>query len=415
MRSTTVVALGDERGDDQPRRRAQVGRHHGRARELVDALHDRDAAVDVDLRAQAQQLVDVHEAVLEDRLGDRRRAVGDAVERHQLRLHVGRERRVLAGANADRARPRVGADAQPAVAGLDRRAGLAQLVDHRLEVLAARVAQHDVAAGRRDRAQERAGLDPVGDDAVRDAVQPLDALDADPARAVALDARAHRDQHLGEVVDLGLLRRVLEDRLALGERRRHQQVLGAGDGDHVGRDARALQAPGAGDDVAVLDDDLGAHRLQPLDVLVDRPRADRAAAGQRDARLAEAREQRAEDEDRRAHRLDELVRRLVRGHAVGAQRQRRGRRARPSRGRRRASSAGAPSSSRRAGSARSAAATRSAVSSAAHISGSAAFLAPEMTISPASRRPPRMRSWSMGVAARAPLRPGVGCWRTRRG
>jgi hypothetical protein len=34
-------------------------------------------------------------------------------------------------------------------------------------------------------------------------------------------------------------------------------------------------------DVALLDVDLGAHRLQALDVLVDRPRADGAAAGQR--------------------------------------------------------------------------------------------------------------------------------------
>ena len=39
----------------------------------VDALHHRGVAVDLDLRAQAHQLVDVHEAVLEDRLGDRAR------------------------------------------------------------------------------------------------------------------------------------------------------------------------------------------------------------------------------------------------------------------------------------------------------------------------------------------------------
>ena len=85
-----------------------------------------------------------------------------------------------------------------------------------------------------------------GDDAVR--ATPCSrshALDADPARAVALDPRAHRDQHLGEVGDLRLLGRVLEDGLALGERRGHQQVLGAGDGDHVGRDARALAAASA--------------------------------------------------------------------------------------------------------------------------------------------------------------------------
>ena len=73
--------------------------------------------------------------------------------------------------------------------------------------------------------------------------------------------------------------------------------------------ARAVQARRARVDVAVLEVDLGAHRLQALDVLVDRPQADRAAAGQRHARLAAAREQRAERQDRRAHRLDELVRR----------------------------------------------------------------------------------------------------------
>ena len=75
-----------------------------------------------------------------------------------------------------------------------------------------------------------------------------------------------------------------------------------------------------GHDVAVLHRDLRAHRLQALDVLIDRPRADRAAARQRHRRLAEAGQQRAEDENRGAHRLDELVGRLARGHLGGAQR-----------------------------------------------------------------------------------------------
>ena len=60
-------------------------------------------------------------------------------------------------------------------------------------------------------------------------------------------------------------------------------------------------------DVALLDRDLGAHRLQALDVLIDRPRPDGAAAGQRHARLAAARDERPEDEDRGAHGLDHLV------------------------------------------------------------------------------------------------------------
>ena len=42
-----------------------------------------------------------------------------------------------------------------------------------------------------------------------------------------------------EVDHLGLARRVLEQRRALGERRGHHQVLGAGDRHHVDDDARA--------------------------------------------------------------------------------------------------------------------------------------------------------------------------------
>ena len=82
------------------------------------------------------------------------------------------------------------------------------------------------------------------------------------------------------------------------------------------RDAGALQPlqpfGQLGDHVAVLDHDLGAHRLQALDVLVDRARADRAAAGQRDRGLAEARQQRAERQHRGAHGLDQLVGRFGR-------------------------------------------------------------------------------------------------------
>ena len=47
----------------------------------------------------------------------------------------------------------------------------------------------------------------------------------------------------------------------------------------------------------------------PADVQVHGPRADRAAARQRNVGVSEAAEQRSEHEDRRAHRLHELVRR----------------------------------------------------------------------------------------------------------
>ncbi len=138
-------------------------------------------------------------------------------------------------------------------------------------------------------------------------MQALHALHHQAVGADALDAGAHLDQQVGQVGHLRLARGVLEHGLAVGQRGGHQQVLGAGHGDHVGHHARALQALGAGMDKAVLNADLGAHGLQALDVLVDRARANGAAAGQRHTRLAEARYQRAQHQDRGAHGLDQFV------------------------------------------------------------------------------------------------------------
>ena len=59
---------------------------------------------------------------------------------------------------------------------------------------------------------------------------------------------------------------------------------------------------------------------------VDGPRADRAAAGRRDARAPVAREQRPEHEERGAHRLHEVVRRLGERRRRAARPRRRGRR-----------------------------------------------------------------------------------------
>ena len=51
----------------------------------------------------------------------------------------------------------------------------------------------------------------------------------------------------------------------------------------------------------------GAEPLQRHDEQVDRPRADGAAAGQRHARLAHAREQRRDHPEARPHLGDEIV------------------------------------------------------------------------------------------------------------
>jgi hypothetical protein len=93
-------------------------------------------------------------------------------------------------------------------------------------------------------------------------------------------ARPHLVQHAAELLHLRLARGVDQRGAALGESSRHHQILGAGDGRHVEHDLGTLQATAAlGNDEAVGDLDARAERLETEQMLVDRPRADRAAAG----------------------------------------------------------------------------------------------------------------------------------------
>ena len=245
MRSIVVVAFGDEAGDHEARGRAQVGRHHVGARQLGHARDDRGVAFDLDVGAEPPQLLHVHHPVLEDRLGDHRRAVGARRERHELRLHVGREPGMRRRAHVRRderpaAPTRMTSPSTAMTAPASRSLSItASSASGCVPVTAARP------AGCGHRRQERPGLDAVGHDRVRGAVQRAHALDGDAVGAGAADARAHRDEAAREVDDLRLARGVLEHRGAVRERRRHQQVLGAGDGRHVEHEPRAVEPPGA--------------------------------------------------------------------------------------------------------------------------------------------------------------------------
>ena len=96
----------------------------------------------------------MHEAVLKNGLHHHRTAGGYAVERHELRLHVGGERRVRCGAHVHG----FGATAHFQMDGvssdLDLRARFGELFQHGFQNVGARLAQGDAAARRRCRHQE---------------------------------------------------------------------------------------------------------------------------------------------------------------------------------------------------------------------------------------------------------------------
>src|SRR3546814_5382885 len=73
--------------------------------ERFNATNDRLFTLDLDIRAQPHQFLNVHEAVLEHGLGDHPDSIGHRVERRELGLHVGRKRGIRFGGETHRARP----------------------------------------------------------------------------------------------------------------------------------------------------------------------------------------------------------------------------------------------------------------------------------------------------------------------
>ena len=182
-------------------------------------------------------------------------------------------------------------------------ADLAEDVEEGHHLGLARAADEDVAVGRERGGGPARGLVAVEQRAVRVALEPLDALDADDAVGVDRDDRTHLLQDVDEIHDLGLDGGVLELGDALGAHGGEQHLLGRSDARVRQLDLGALEAVrGRHADAArqLLDD--GAELAQHVEVEVDRAVADAAAAEVGDEGLAETVQQRAAEQDRDAAR-----------------------------------------------------------------------------------------------------------------
>ena len=192
-------------------------------------------------------------------------------------------------------------------------AGFAQLGDDRSQVFRRAAGEFEISVGDGSGHQKRAGFDAVGDDGVRRAVQLFFSAHANRGGSRAFDVRSHFDQQLREVRNFRFARRILDNGFALGEGRRHQNIFRSGDGNFVEENAAARQAASARRarfHVAVGHSDFGAHLFERFQMQVHRTRADRASAGKRNPRVAAARDERPEREDRSPHRFHEFVRRF---------------------------------------------------------------------------------------------------------
>ena len=176
-----------------------------------------------------------------------------------------------------------GADNHQAPIGRpDLSSGTFQDRTNRPEVLEMRAKDLEVTAG--DRSSDRIGpcLDAVGDQIVAGGLENVHALNQNPMRPGALDARSHRRQTEREVADFGIARRVENLGFTPREDRRHQCGFSRAHRRRRQHDPAAPQTIAYGPrlNVAGVDVDLGPDRLQYLEMQVDRPRANCAASWQ---------------------------------------------------------------------------------------------------------------------------------------
>ena len=180
--------------------------------------------------------------------------------------------------------------------------------------------QRDRAARHCGGAEIGARFDAVGDDGKgRDLdPSPVGAVDGQFRAADAVDGDAAAFEHFAQLHDFRFARGVGDDGFASGHSRRHDDVRRPRDRDLVEKDVRPFQPLGRfGPDVPGVDGDLRPHLFERFEVQVDRALADGAAAGQGDLAVAEARQQRPQNQDGSPHRLDDVVGCRGLGQAAG--------------------------------------------------------------------------------------------------
>ena len=200
-------------------------------------------SVGAHVRAHAGELVDVAEPAGEEVLGDDADAVGHGEHHGEQRLVVRRHSRIRQRRHVDRLQALRSVHPDAVERGRDRHAHVRELAEVHLHVVGACVAQQHLAAGDRDRGEERRGFDAVGDRLVLRRPERLDAFDLDRRRARTLDLRAPIALRRSAKSEIWLARRVLDDGRALAANAgSHEDVLGRTDARELERDRRAPQA-----------------------------------------------------------------------------------------------------------------------------------------------------------------------------
>ena len=315
-----ALTLGAERGDDQRSARSNVGHSKLGALQPARTVHEGvQPPLDADAGSHPRELIHMLETILVNVFGDHRLALGLCHERHVLRLEIRRKSGIWPRGHVGGFDRRVApaTDAKPALAGLDVRACLLELQEHDVQVLGPAALQSQLTAGGSHSDGVGARLEIVRDHRVLGSTQLPHAIDDQPLGADALDPGSHLAEQRAQVLHVRFPRCVEDLGAALRQHGREEDVLGAGYRRKIEHYPRPAQPRGLRHQLCLRLLDPGAHLAQSAQVLLDPSGSDVIAAGPWQTRLAEAADQRAEEQDGGPHAAPELIRNLAGASAGG--------------------------------------------------------------------------------------------------
>ena len=293
----------------------QVSSLDSTAMQPVNALHHGGAPVNADVGAHALQLVDVHKAVLKNRLRHPAHALGHRQKRHELRLHICRKARIRQRLDVHSLGAPVTDHADAVDVFLDGDACLLQLGDDRLQMLADGILDVHIPLGHGGCHHVGACLDAVRDNGIVLAGQALDALNLDYVGTGTPHSGTHHIQVVCQVDNLRLLGRVLNDSSALCHGGCHHDVFGCSHAWEVKVNPRPLQPLRRGGfNVAVADVNPCPQCFKALQVQVNRTGADGTASRQGNLRPAAACQQRPYNKEGGTHLAHQVIRGLAAGN-----------------------------------------------------------------------------------------------------
>ncbi len=304
--------FGCQPGKDEGCTGPQIRGHDGCSCEPGHPPDEGILAREFDIRAQSDQLENMHEPILENILLDHARTLGKGHEGHDLGLHIRGKARMRPGFKVHALQPAVCPGNNPVPHLLDAHAHFPQLDHNGFEFGKGTCRKGELSAGDPGRGHVGSGLYTVGHDLVGTPRKLLHALNPDDTGSVPFDPGPAGNEESGQIHDFGLPGRIFEHGLTRSQCCGHEEILGPPNGGEIKMNPRPVQPVAITGDVAPFELEPGTHLFKGLEMQIHGSGTDGASPGQGDLGLSQPAQQRTQTEDRGTHGPHQLIRGL--GH-----------------------------------------------------------------------------------------------------